>query len=89
MENLARLTAVRIQTAKFSGSGTIVDRQGQTYTVLTSWHVVANDRGDRTSVTGDGRVHRPLGVPRRLGDTDLAIVEFRANVEYKIALISG
>lgn len=89
MENLARLTAVRIQTAKFSGSGTIVDRQGQTYTVLTSWHVVANDRGDRTIVTGDGRVHRPLGVPRRLGDTDLAIVEFRANVEYKIALISG
>ncbi|MEG3880739.1 serine protease [Microcoleus sp. herbarium7] len=97
VENLARQTAVRIQTAKSSGSGTIVERQGQTYTVLTSWHVVAFDRGDslrdsyasRTIVTGDGRVHLPLGVPRRLGDTDLAIVRFRVNAEYKVAPISG
>ncbi len=89
MENLARQTAVRIQNSKSSGSGTIVGRQGQTYTVLTSWHVVAFDRGDRTIVTGDGIVHKPLGVPRRLGDTDLAIVEFLANTEYRIALISG
>ena len=89
MENLARQTTVRIQTAKFSGSGTIVGRQGQIYTVLTNWHVVAFDRGDRTIVTGDGIVHKPLGVPRRLGDTDLAIVEFVANTEYKIARISG
>ena len=89
MENLARQTTVRIQTAKSSGSGTIVGRQGQIYTVLTSWHVVAFDRGDRTIVTGDGIVHKPLGVPRRLGDTDLAIVEFVANTEYRIALISG
>ncbi|MEG4286194.1 serine protease [Microcoleus sp. A006_D1] len=89
MENLARRTAVRIQNSKSSGSGTIVGRQGQTYRVLTSWHVVAFDRGDRTIVTGDGRFHRPLGVPRRLGDTDLAIVEFLANTEYRIALISG
>ena len=96
MENLARQTAVRILTAKSSGSGTIVDRQGQTYTVLTNWHVVAFDRGDslrdsyasRTIVTGDGRRHRPLGVPRRLGDTDLAIVRFQINIEYKIAPIS-
>ena len=89
MENLARQTTVRIQTAKSSGSGTIVGRQGQTYRVLTSWHVVASYRGDRTIVTGDGIVHKPLGVPRRLGDTDLAIVEFLANTEYRIALISG
>ncbi|WP_445176089.1 hypothetical protein [Microcoleus sp.] len=41
MENLARQATVRIQTAKSSGSGTIVRRQGQTYTVLTNWHVVA------------------------------------------------
>lgn len=85
---MARQTAVRIQTAKSSGSGTIVQRQGQTYTVLTSWHVVAFDKGDRTIVTGDGRRYRPLGVPRRLGDTDLAIVQFRVNVEYKVAPIT-
>ncbi|MEG4276624.1 hypothetical protein QUA62_03855 [Microcoleus sp. MON1_C1] len=38
---MARQTAVRIPTGKSSGSGTIVRQQGQTYTVLTNWHVVA------------------------------------------------
>ncbi|MEG3986582.1 serine protease [Microcoleus sp. S28C3] len=89
VENLARQTAVRIQTGKSFGSGTIVRRQGQTYTVLTNWHVVAIVRGDRTIVTGDGLLHQPLGVPRRLGDTDLAIVEFRSAIEYKVAPISA
>ena len=89
MENLARQTAVRIQMAKSSGSGALVRRQGQTYTVLTSWHVVAFDRGDRTIVTGDGQIHQLLGVPRRLRDTDLAIVQFRSAIEYKVAPIGA
>ena len=89
MENLARQTAVRIQTAKSSGSGAIVQRQGQTYTVLTNWHVVAFDRGDRTIVTSDGLIHQLLEVPRRLSDSDLAIVQFRSAIEYKLAPISA
>jgi hypothetical protein len=89
VKNLARQTTVRIQTAKSSGSGTIVRRQGQTYTVLSNWHVVPLVRGDRTIVTDDGLLHRRLGVPSRLGDTDLAIVEFRSAIEYKVAPISA
>jgi hypothetical protein len=85
VENLARQTTVRIQTAKSSGSGTIVRLQGQTYTVLTNWHVVAIVRGDRTIVTGDGLLQRRLGVPRRLDDTDLATVQFLGAIEYKVA----
>jgi serine protease Do len=57
--------------------------------VLTNWHVVAIVRGDRTIVTGDGLLHRRLGVPRRLDDTDLASVEFRSAIEYKVAPISA
>jgi len=57
VENLARQTTVRIQTAKSSASGTIVRLQGQTYTVLTNWHVVAIVRGDRTIATDDGLLH--------------------------------
>ncbi|MEG4629761.1 hypothetical protein QUB56_09080 [Microcoleus sp. AR_TQ3_B6] len=53
--------------------------------MLTNWHVVAIVRGDRTIVTDDGLLHRPLGVPRRLDDTDLAIVEFLCAIEYKVA----
>ena len=88
VENLAQQATVRIQTSKSSGSGVIVQRIGQIYTVLTSWHVVAIVRGDRTIVTGDGEIHQPLGVPKRLGDTDLAIAQFRSAIEYKVAPIS-
>ena len=85
VENLAHQTAVRIPTGKSSGSGKIVRQQGQTYTVLTNWHVGAIVRGDRTIVTDEGLLHRRLGVPRRQGDTDLAIVEFLCAIEYKVA----
>lgn len=89
VENLARQTTVRIQTGKSSGSGAIVKQQGQIYTVLTSWHVVAFDRGDRAIITYDGFLHQPLGgTVRRLGDTDLAIAQFRSTNQYKIASMS-
>ena len=57
--------------------------------MLTNWHVVAIVRGDRTIATDDGLLHRRLGVPRWLGDTDLAIVEFLGAIEYKVAPISA
>ncbi|MEG4799212.1 serine protease [Microcoleus sp. ARI1-B5] len=89
VEKLAREATIRIKTSKSSGSGAIVQRQGQTYTVLTSWHVVAFDRGDRTIVTSDGQIHQLLGVPQRLGDTDLATLLFRSAIEYKVAPIGA
>ncbi|NJK75525.1 MAG: trypsin-like peptidase domain-containing protein [Oscillatoriales cyanobacterium RU_3_3] len=88
VENLAQQATVRVKSLKSSGSGTIVRRSGHTYTVLTNWHVVAFNRGERTIVTGDGKIHQLLEIPRRLGNTDLAIVRFRSTTEYKVPLIS-
>jgi len=39
-------------------------------------------------VTDDGFLHPLLGVRRRLGNSDLAIVQFRSAIEYKIALFT-
>gem|GEM_PF-2209689 len=80
MENLAHQTQVRIQTAKSSGSRTIVRPAAGSNRVLTNWQVVAIGL-----VTDDDLLHPLLGVPTRLGDTDLAIVQFRSAIEYKIA----
>ncbi|MGL5063682.1 MAG: S1 family peptidase [Microcoleus sp.] len=88
VENLARQVTIRIKTSNSSGSGAIVRQQGHTYTALTNWHVVAFGKGDRAIVTNDGQIHRLLGTPRRLGNIDLAIVQFRSNTEYKVAPIS-
>lgn len=94
IQNLARLTTVRILTPTASGSGAIVQRQGQTYTVLTSWHVVGFSNS-HTIATPDGQQYSLVGSPRQLGNTDMGIVQFRVGAtlggvfpEYQVAPIS-
>ena len=52
---IARLVTVRILTEPGSGSGVIIHRQGQTYTVLTCEHVIGDSQGGKyTVLTVDG-----------------------------------
>ncbi len=82
--DLARQTTVRLLTTGASGSGVLIQRQGEIYTVLTSWHVLAfSDR--HTLLTPDGRRYGLLRSPRQLGNTDLAIVQFASSIPYRIA----
>ena len=84
LPELARQTTVRILTDSASGSGVLIQRQGQTYTVLTSWHVLAfSDRA--TLLTPDGRRYGVLRSPRQLGNTDMAIVQFQSAIPYRLA----
>lgn len=89
VQRLAQQTTVRIFTPNASGSGVIVQRQGQTYTVLTSWHVVAfSDK--HTIITPDGQRYTPVSRQlKQLGNTDLGITQFRSNSFYKVATISN
>jgi serine protease Do len=88
IERLARLMTVRIFTPTASGSGAIVRRQGQVYTVLTSWHVVAFSP-QHTIIAPDGQKYRLLGAPLQLGNADLAIAQFRSFSTYQVARISS
>lgn len=88
IERLARLTAVRILTPTASGSGAIVRQQGQVYTVLTSWHVVAFSQ-QHTIIAPDGQKYRLLGAPLQLGNADLAIVQFRSFTTYQVTRLSS
>lgn len=87
IERLARLMTVRILTPNASGSGAIVRRQGQVYTVLTSWHVVAFSQ-QHTIIAPDGQKYRLLGAPLQLGNADMAIVQFRSFTTYQVTRIS-
>ena len=62
------------------GSGVIVGRSGDTYTVLTNWHVVKNP-GTYVIVTADSRRHSPSQV-QRLGNLDIAVLTFTSDVAY-------
>lgn len=88
VKTTAQLTTVRILTPDASGSGVIVGHQGQVYTVLTNWHVVAL-RQQHTIMTPDGKRHTPMSrQPRQLGSNDLALTQFRSTTKYKVAPIS-
>ena len=87
LQTLIRQTTVRLLTAKASGSGAIVQRRGQVYTVLTNWHVVSFSQ-QHEIMTADGRRHVPIRPPQKVGNADLAIVQFRSNVPYAVAKLS-
>jgi S1-C subfamily serine protease len=99
---IARQIVVRIDGTS-TGSGIIIDRQGvgaaaplsQRYLVLTNWHVVKPQDLSATprsfSIgTVDGRKHR-VSTRKivRVGNLDLAILEFQSRQRYAIATIGN
>ncbi len=88
IEQTARLITVRLLAASASGSGVLIQQQGNTYTVLTNWHVVEMDNFS-TILTPDGQRQQIIRHSiRRLGRADLAIVQFASSRSYQIASIT-
>ena len=86
--SLAQRTTVRILTPNSSGSGVIVNRQGQIYTVLTNWHVVGFSEQHKI-MTPDGQSLTPVShQARQLGNADLATSQFYSSASYEVARIS-
>jgi S1-C subfamily serine protease len=91
---IAKTITVRIDGAN-TGSGVIVEHQGDRYVVLSNWHVVS--AGDKplppkslTIRTIDGQKH-PLWAKTivRVGKLDLAILEFQSKHRYPTASIGN
>jgi tetratricopeptide (TPR) repeat protein len=70
------------------GSGILLQRQGDVYTVLTSGHV-ANKSAAFTLKTADGQVHQAIAGSIRLAgnNIDLGVMKFRSNNNYTLAKI--
>jgi len=67
------------------GSGVIVDRQGTTYTVLTSWHVVNNSGDYYIQPKGDEKYTVRSNDIQRIGSLDLAELKFTSDQIYQPA----
>ncbi|APB32979.1 Trypsin domain protein [Gloeomargarita lithophora Alchichica-D10] len=88
LTRLAHSITVKVLVGQNWGSGVLVARQGQTYTLVTNQHVLEGD--SRTTAyqirTPDGRLHPakslPLGHPN--GD-DVAALEFTSDRNYPLA----
>jgi tetratricopeptide (TPR) repeat protein/S1-C subfamily serine protease len=95
LEQQAQQFTVRINSsaAKTSGSGVIIAKRGNTYTVLTAEHVLAQNQGSPSSftlTTADGQTH-PLSARRirRQPGVDLAVVEFESKSNYAVATLAN
>jgi tetratricopeptide (TPR) repeat protein len=87
VNDIAQAIAVKISTNDGNGSGILLQKQGDVYTILTAAHVVKNGRASYTITTPDGRTHQPIAnsIRRYQGDVDLAVLKFRSSATYKLA----
>ena len=88
-EEIANQVTVRILSKESSGSGVIISRQGETYTVLTNEHVLKNAKDkDYRILTVDGLIHSSILVKNAMFvGADLAIVKFNTNNNYQVVAL--
>lgn len=86
VNEIARSITVLFQgTQGQHGSGFIIARNGNTYSVLTANHVVARE-DNYTLVTADQQAHRiDYSKVKQLPGVDLAVVEFTSDKDYQVA----
>ncbi|WP_193943576.1 trypsin-like peptidase domain-containing protein [Sphaerospermopsis aphanizomenoides] len=93
INNIARQITVNIGGLDGVGSGVIINRRGNVYTVLTAFHVVEKPgdnqviTGDYEIITGDGESHE-IDKIERLRGLDLAIITFTSTKEYRVAAVA-
>ena len=79
-----RQFTVQIEGQETTGTGTIIEQDGDNYTVLTCWHVI-NAEGGFEIATDDGKVHQATAVKRLDNGIDLAILMFKSSTSYEVA----
>ncbi|MBE9036861.1 serine protease [aff. Roholtiella sp. LEGE 12411] len=86
---VAKAITVQIGNKDSSGTGVIIQRQGNIYTVLTAKHVIET-QAKYEIVTPDGQRY-PLNynTVKKLPEVDLAIVQFTSNQSYTLAKIGN
>jgi serine protease Do len=88
VNDIAKLITVMIGGLDGKGSGVIIAKDGNTYTVLTANHVVKKaGYGIYELITHDGQKY-PMESARTLGKLDLALVKFTSSKNYPIAKIA-
>jgi tetratricopeptide (TPR) repeat protein len=85
---LAKSITLRIETvgSESRGSGVILQKQGDVYTVITAAHVLSDGSSFRL-ITPDGKVHQSLSFRKANSNLDLAVVKFRSSNSYPLAEI--
>ena len=88
LKNVARSIAVKVLSGHGLGSGILIQKQGQTYRVLTNEHVLAAGETHRIQ-TPDGKIYQGEMLKNRSFDgNDLALLQFKSANEYLVARLA-
>jgi tetratricopeptide (TPR) repeat protein len=88
-QQIAESITVKVFSGNGGGSGTLVAKQGQVYTVLTNQHVLTPGEPYRIQ-TPDGVVYQANAVRNvNFGKNDLALLQFRADADYAVAVLAA
>ncbi|ALF52881.1 hypothetical protein ACX27_08455 [Nostoc piscinale CENA21] len=87
LQKLAQTITVKITTSELLGSGTLLQRQGQIYTVITNAHVLRAAKPPYQIQTPDGRIYQATVLQiSQLQQDDLAVLQFRSpDIVYPVA----
>ncbi len=89
LRELAQGITVKIKTGSTGGSGTLVDRKGSTYTVLTTAHVVTTSQNYQIE-TPDGQIHEgKLVADLGRASEDVALLQFQSSQAYQVAKLGS
>lgn len=81
------LSSVKI-IGPVEGSGVLISKTGNIYTVLTAWHVLKDfSHGEEIEIlTSDMKKHNMINSSKhRIGASDMATIKFRSPLDYQIA----
>lgn len=90
--DLSKKITVNILGQASPGSGVLIARDNQQYSVLTAWHVLKGQRdGEEISIqTFDGKYHDSnFRSIRKIEGVDMAIIDFKSNQNYQVVKIGN
>lgn len=94
VNNIAEAVTVRIEyprspgddpNAQSGGSGILIRREGNIYTVLTNWHVVEKRKNYQIYTTKETGIKVNSSKIQRIASLDLAVLQFNSSQEYPVA----
>jgi Trypsin-like peptidase domain/TPR repeat len=86
INQIAQAITVRIAVGEGNGSGILLKKDGDVYTVLTAAHVLTEEAAEKlTIVTADNESHKAIEVRKYRDDVDVAIMRFRSTRNYRLA----
>lgn len=89
LQKLARSITVKVLSGDSSGSGILIKKEGQVYTVLTNQHVLTSGKPIRIQ-TSDGNFHQATLITGvNFQSKDLALLQFRASADYAVASLTN